>query len=480
MIMNVTVTNSPAPSHSFRPHKRLAVILAATLVAASGALVSAQESAPQAQSGGEEAPMQLRGTFDTPLGTKRPAQQGGPAHDGRMIDSAGSNIVITQSDGQDSFTLNMRGDSLVVEHNGKTVPAERIERTPDAIKVLDKSGAVIHTFNLNSIPVAPAAPSRGQKNLRILTPQGQLAAIDPPVMVGVLLDYSSEEAGIIVQRVLKGLPGDSAGLKDGDVIVEIEDKKVESNQSLRDALENKKPGNSLKVVVDREGERKELTIQLAKYDAEQLSKARGDEEQKKAAMELERFGDQNPARAFAWGDMGNEVKDTVTQSLKKALSEVKRAAGNDADKIKNDVVRALEEALTEVEANSGQWREELRALRGEGNGQGGRTMFFREMPGQVFEVPAPPAPPMPPNSPRAPQAPKERMNQNDRNKRPMSQLEQERRSERAVQSEDQSNRQAGQFDRLAQALDRLNSRLDALEKKLDDQKSSEQRQVEKK
>jgi len=72
------------------------------------------------------------------------------------------------------------------------------------------------------------------------------------------------------------------------------------------------------------------------------------------------------------------------------------------------------------------------------------------------------------------------MNQNDRNKRPMSQLEQERRSERAVQSEEQSNRQAGQFDRLAQALDRLNSRLDALEKKLDDQKSSEQRQVEKK
>ena len=74
-------------------------------------------------------------------------------------------------------------------------------------------------------------------------------------------------------------------------------------------------------------------------------------------------------------------------------------------------------------------RGRLNALRGQGNSLGGsRTMIFREMPNQVFEVPG---------SPVVPPA---------------------------------DGEHAEHIEKLTKALDRLNDRLDQLEKKLENKK----------
>ena len=80
--------------------------------------------------------------------------------------------------------------------------------------------------------------------------------------------------GVVVIDVTPGMPAAKAGLVGaqqslrgevslGDVITEIDGVQVATQDDLLNALEQHMPGDSVKVVTDRKGERKEFTIELA-------------------------------------------------------------------------------------------------------------------------------------------------------------------------------------------------------------------------
>jgi hypothetical protein len=75
---------------------------------------------------------------------------------------------------------------------------------------------------------------------------------------------ASETKGLLLTGVRAGSPADLGGLKAGDVIVELGGVAVKDLYSYSDALYAHKPGDVVKIVVLRGGERRELSVTLGR------------------------------------------------------------------------------------------------------------------------------------------------------------------------------------------------------------------------
>jgi C-terminal processing protease CtpA/Prc len=72
------------------------------------------------------------------------------------------------------------------------------------------------------------------------------------------------EEGAFVDEVVEDSPADSAGIKEGDVIVEFNGKKLFDADDLVKAVQKTVPGTKLNLVVIRDGEKKILQITVGK------------------------------------------------------------------------------------------------------------------------------------------------------------------------------------------------------------------------
>ncbi len=85
------------------------------------------------------------------------------------------------------------------------------------------------------------------------------------VYLGSIPDMSAPETpGVRLTGVRTDSPADKAGLKAGDIIVEFDGKTVKDLYEYTDALQARKPGDTVKIVVLREGTRVELTATLGR------------------------------------------------------------------------------------------------------------------------------------------------------------------------------------------------------------------------
>ncbi len=70
--------------------------------------------------------------------------------------------------------------------------------------------------------------------------------------------------GVLVGEVQKGTPGEKAGLKQGDVIVDLDGKKIEEAASFRNAISMKAPGTTVNLTVVRDGHSVAIPAKLEK------------------------------------------------------------------------------------------------------------------------------------------------------------------------------------------------------------------------
>jgi aminopeptidase YwaD len=85
------------------------------------------------------------------------------------------------------------------------------------------------------------------------------------VYLGSIPDMSAPQtAGVRLTGVRADSPADRAGLKAGDIIVEFDGKTVKDLYEYTDALQGKKPGDTVKIVVLRHGARVTLTATLGR------------------------------------------------------------------------------------------------------------------------------------------------------------------------------------------------------------------------
>jgi hypothetical protein len=85
------------------------------------------------------------------------------------------------------------------------------------------------------------------------------------VTLGVVPDYAPDETikGMRISGTTPGSPAAAAGLKEGDVIVQIGNDKIDSVYDLTEVLRKGKPGDQVKVSFLRDGKRQEVDTTLA-------------------------------------------------------------------------------------------------------------------------------------------------------------------------------------------------------------------------
>jgi Do/DeqQ family serine protease len=72
--------------------------------------------------------------------------------------------------------------------------------------------------------------------------------------------------GVIVTDVVNGSPAEKAGIKSGDLILEIDGKEVKNSIQLRAYVQSKKPGDKVKLKVLRDGKEMEISVNLGSAD----------------------------------------------------------------------------------------------------------------------------------------------------------------------------------------------------------------------
>lgn len=87
----------------------------------------------------------------------------------------------------------------------------------------------------------------------------------PRVTLGVVPDYGSDEsvAGVRISGTTPGSPAAGAGLRDGDIISQMNDKKIQNLYDLTDFLARAKAGDEVRMVLERDKQRIETTVTLA-------------------------------------------------------------------------------------------------------------------------------------------------------------------------------------------------------------------------
>lgn len=82
----------------------------------------------------------------------------------------------------------------------------------------------------------------------------------PPAALGIQLDQNEDVARIA--SVMPGLAADRAGLKGGDVILQVDGVEIKGRQNLQQAIRARQPGDKVTLVIEREGQQQTLEVTL--------------------------------------------------------------------------------------------------------------------------------------------------------------------------------------------------------------------------
>ncbi len=374
--------------------------------------------------------------------------------------------VIVQDEGE--FGISRENGTTTIKVHGKPITLDadgnwkdpnsdlRVERRGGSI-VVYRGDKIVGSMNENRFPSLGGAdaqwawPSKverprsrlGPRADRLLGMLGETDAPQPRVMLGVTLssvdeasaeaaNVSEPEKATMINRVFKGLPADKAGLEDGDIIVEINGSTNATPEALRETLAQKKPGETLRLKVVRDGGTTELTVDLVPYDPERMG----------------------APRAYAWARGGDFFSDDSLKQLEELRTKLALSSAQMQqlrDSLHKDAasggkgIEELARRMAEVASKMGEQSAELARLSAEmsasdlaamlaGRGAGARAgggafgfggprsalRFFNEngAPMAVIVEPddaaAPTSPPSPPTPPTPSTQPDDRIKQIDR------------------------------------------------------------------
>jgi len=110
----------------------------------------------------------------------------------------------------------------------------------------------------------------------------------------------SEPRGALVASVKEGDPADGAGIQAGDVILEVNGETIEDPRDLTRTIGQMAPEEEARIVLWREGEQKEVTLEVGRRD-KQLAQEEEEEEPSQAGVQGMRLRPLRPEEARSLG-----------------------------------------------------------------------------------------------------------------------------------------------------------------------------------
>lgn len=92
------------------------------------------------------------------------------------------------------------------------------------------------------------------------TKQNTAGKVRFKVTLGIMPDYSYQDAGVKVDGVTEDRPAIKAGIKAGDIVTQLGEHKIQGMQSYMEALSKFKPGQTIDVTIIRNGTPVKLTL----------------------------------------------------------------------------------------------------------------------------------------------------------------------------------------------------------------------------
>lgn len=157
---------------------------------------------------------------------------------------------------------------IIITRNGDKEEKTVIEINGDKVKVNGKDVAdlkdiQVHINNMK-MPNAMTLFRNGQNNFNMSFDNMSMLHEDSNrAMLGVMTDEN--EKGAELESINKESPAEKAGLKKGDIITKIDDKKIEATDDVTKAIRGHKPGDKVSITYLRDGKEQKATAELGKW-----------------------------------------------------------------------------------------------------------------------------------------------------------------------------------------------------------------------
>lgn len=150
--------------------------------------------------------------------------------------------------------------------------------------------------------------------------KGGFLGVEAEELTDQLKAYFEVENGVLIEKVLEDSPAEKAGLKAGDVITQINDRKIEDYRDLVRTVNYYDPGESVEIKYTRKGSIKSVKVELG--------------ERKKMKWHQFRVGDDVESSLM---DLDNHFEKNLKGNLRKLEDNLKGLKEN-VDRIRETVV----------------------------------------------------------------------------------------------------------------------------------------------
>ncbi len=143
----------------------------------------------------------------------------------------------------------------------KKFQTELEPRKPKEIKVHFRGDDL--DLNLTDLDSMPHNVQKAFEAFHPFNEKGGFLGVLTENLTDQLRKFFDVEYGVLVEEVVKDSPAEKTGLQAGDVIVQIDDRKIEDTQDLRRILDYHNSGDQITLVFNCRGKRNEVKITLA-------------------------------------------------------------------------------------------------------------------------------------------------------------------------------------------------------------------------
>lgn len=163
--------------------------------------------------------------------------------------------------------------TIVITRHGNNDKKTVIEIDGDKVKIngkdaKDNNDVSVNITTMNSMGnmyrFKNRAPGSGSWNMNLNGDQMSLFSEDANrAMLGVVTE--GNDKGAQIQSVTKESAAEKAGLKKGDIITKVGDKKIETTDDVTEAIHAHKPGDKITIGFLRDGKSETVTAELGKW-----------------------------------------------------------------------------------------------------------------------------------------------------------------------------------------------------------------------